>query len=174
MGRSTAPELTVAALRQAFDDSFAQPRLDLADPGDLCLVASLGTSSCAVPLAQAAACDAVEHITAVPSRQPALCGLAVVRGRLVPMFSAARLWREGADPVIAAGASRPRRWALLWRGEPALAFVFDDLLGVVRAPPESAAFVDYEGMRVPRVDLDRWARALTASAAPQLATQERP
>ena len=84
------------ALRSEFDQSFAVARkAPLAEGADYLLIRVAGEPY-ALRLAEVAALEADRSITPVPSANPALLGIAGLRGALVAVFDLARLLGHAA------------------------------------------------------------------------------
>jgi purine-binding chemotaxis protein CheW len=123
----------LAQLRQAFDGSFAAPPvLPQADQVRL-LVVEVGGSRLAVRLEHIQALEALPRRVTLPGAPPELLGLVGLRGRLVPVFSLARL--------LEAESSGEPRWLLLVGGDDPLGLALDGFHGQfeVSAPQVRAA-----------------------------------
>jgi chemotaxis signal transduction protein len=128
--RSTTAGLA-AALRQAFDRSFAEPaRRDADDLVEL-LAVRVGGDPYALPLAEGAGLFAGRPVVPVPGPVPELLGVAGVRGLLVPVYSLRAL-------LGYPGAEAPR-WIFVVRSAEALAVAFDQIDGHRRVPRASVA-----------------------------------
>ena len=114
----------LAEMRREFDESFARPA---AGPRrDLERLVSLraGGDRFAVLLSELSCLERTPRLEPLPDAPPDLLGLAGIRGRLVPVFSLARLLGcQGARGGDAA------RWLVIVRGEPPIGLAFDALDG---------------------------------------------
>lgn len=143
----------LAALRSAFDESFARAPQEPAETRDL-LVLSAGGERFALPLEGLAGVELTPPLTPLPSPRRALLGLSNCRGRIVPVFSLAQLM--GREP------STCRMCALvdIEAGEWA-AFGFERLIELLRVPrpasgdePATARVLRTETGVVPILDLE--------------------
>jgi chemotaxis signal transduction protein len=117
-----------AALRRAFDDSFARLPPVRADDRERLLSLRIGTEGYAFRLGEVAGFVVARTIVPVASTVAGALGLAGIRGNLVPVYSLAALLGHGTDD------ERARWFVLCGAPEPiALAFArFDGYLEVPR------------------------------------------
>jgi purine-binding chemotaxis protein CheW len=118
-----------AALRHAFDRSFAEPlRLGTDAVVDL-LAIRFGMDAYALRLAEVAGLFADRKVTPVPGGDAALIGIAGFRGAIVPVYGLHTVLGRASGP-------RPCRWLVIAAAAPvALAFeAFDAQLSV---PPDA-------------------------------------
>jgi chemotaxis signal transduction protein len=123
-------------LRDAFDRGFAAaPRPPEPAHSDfLCI--RVGGEPSAIPLGDIASLHADLRVVALPTRAPALLGVAAIRGAVVPIY----------DLGIAfgvSGAGAPR-WTVLIRGASA-GFAFEGYDGYVRIPDRAIAVATQRG-----------------------------
>lgn len=118
-------------LRRAFDRGFAVPAgASEAGGAESYLALRAAGERVAVPLAQVRGLQAGRKITPLPSRLGELLGLAGIRGKCVPVYSAAALLGHGA-------ASCEARWFVLCAGRldaEMLALAFDGFDGYLSLP----------------------------------------
>ncbi|HTV87441.1 MAG TPA: chemotaxis protein CheW [Stellaceae bacterium] len=104
-----------AAMRDAFDRSFAAARPPAPPPGEDLLTIRIRTEPYALRLSEIAALHPDRRITRLPGSPPALRGIAGFRGAIVPVYDlAALLGHLPADEI---------RWLALAASEP-IAFAF--------------------------------------------------
>lgn len=119
-----------AALRQAFDRSFAEPpRIEKAATEDFLAIHVAGDPYL-LRLASIAGVHADKRVTGLPSRAPDLRGVAGFRGAIVPVYDLAALLRYPR-------AESPRWIAIAAEAQVALAF--DSFDGHFRFPREAVA-----------------------------------
>lgn len=109
-------------LREEFDSSFAEPlkSLDLQKEQLLCF--SAGGARYAMSMADLQSLARCASVTPVPSRAPALLGLAVVRAQVVPVYSLTRLTGLGAQDTQC-------HWLAILRGTAACALGLETVEG---------------------------------------------
>jgi purine-binding chemotaxis protein CheW len=122
----------LAALRQDFDRSFAEPARQHDVEHVELLAVRAGGRAYALRLSQASGVHSDRPVTPLPGPQAALLGVAGFSGAIVPVYDLAALL---GNPV----PERPR-WLVLATGSPPLALAFHDLDGHVRVP--TATIVD--------------------------------
>ena len=120
---------TLEALRREFDEGFAAPRSEGEDTAEDLLVVRVGGRKLALRAAETGGVLRCPAFTPLPSRQPALLGLARVRSSLVAVYSLGALL----------GATEPHsgRWSVLAGARRTLCLVFDELVQYVQAPAEA-------------------------------------
>lgn len=125
-------------LRRAFDRGFAVPAAAAGSAGaESYLALRAAGERVAVRLAEARGLLTGRKITPIPSRLGELLGLAAIRGKCVPVYSAAALLGYGT-------ASREARWFVLCAGRSdaeALALAFDGFEGYLSVPKSRARAV---------------------------------
>jgi purine-binding chemotaxis protein CheW len=131
------PLADAAALRRAFDDSFAQPPQARGEPPERLLLVELDGEGYALRLADVAGLAASRPITPIPSRAPALLGLAGLRGNLVPVYALAPLLGRAAAP-------EGPRWLVTVRGEEPLGLAFATFVGYAELPAADFAAVGHD------------------------------
>ena len=125
--RSRMAERAVA-LQRDFDESFALPARGLAADRIELLAIQLGGDPHAIRLAEIDGLFADRRITPVPGPVPELCGLASLRGALVPVYDLRLLL--GYTP-----GGPPPRWLVLAAAAP-VGLAFDQLDRHAMAAPE--------------------------------------
>jgi chemotaxis signal transduction protein len=123
--------LTAEALHRSFDETFARSPAEATGGHNGFLSIRVGEDGFALRVSEIAGIETGNRILALPVERPGLLGIAGIRGRVVPVYSLAKLLgcREaGPEP----------HW---------LALVGHDPMGL--------AFSDFEGyLRVPRQELN--------------------
>jgi chemotaxis signal transduction protein len=112
-----------AALRDAFDRSFAAARPPDAPPGVDLLAIGVGAKSYALRLSEIAGLHPDRRITPLPGAAPALRGIAGFRGAIVPVYDLAAL--------LGHPQAEEARWLAMAVGEP-VAFAFATVDGHLR------------------------------------------
>jgi chemotaxis signal transduction protein len=126
MSQDLSVEERVAALRQAFDQSFARG-LDEGKEEERDFVGfCFEREQFALPVGELAAVEKRRKLVRLPSAPRACCGLAGVRGKLVAVYDLAAL--------LGFAAGQELRWLVVPRGAPGVAFGVARLEGYVRAP----------------------------------------
>lgn len=125
---------SASELRRAFDRSFAEVQRTGTIPQDDLLAVRLGADPYAIRLSDIAGLFADKQITRLPSRVPALIGIAGFRGVILPVYDLTLLLGYSSTALS--------RWLVIAAGVPvALAFdAFDGHLRLSRdaiAPAES-------------------------------------
>jgi chemotaxis signal transduction protein len=125
---TAAPDVAaqVAALRSAFDATFAAPARRDAAALERLLAFRVGEQTLAARLGTIAAVEALPRLAAVPGAPAELLGLAGIRGRLVPVFSLALL--IGGD-----GTETPR-WLLVCGSDEPIGLAVSGVDGYVHVP----------------------------------------
>jgi chemotaxis signal transduction protein len=119
-----------SALRDEFDRGFAlAPAIAAAGHRDF-LCVQVGGEPSVIPLAEIASLHADLGVAALPTRAPELCGVASIRGEIVPVYDLRiALGRTGAAPL---------RWTVLLRARP-VGFGFERYDGHVRIADSAIA-----------------------------------
>ncbi|HEV8679354.1 MAG TPA: chemotaxis protein CheW [Stellaceae bacterium] len=104
----------VAALRDAFDRSFAEARAPAPPASEDLLAVRIGAEPYALRLSEIAGLFAERRITPLPGSTPALLGIAGFRGTIVPVWDLAVLLGHEAEAVrwLAMAAAEPVAFAL--------------------------------------------------------------
>ncbi len=127
----TAPvldlERRVAELRSAFDRTFAEPSAVVATSTEDLLAVRIAGDPYALRVSELSGLVSGKKVVELPSRRPALLGVAGIRGMLVPVYGLAGLLGHDAD------ASGSAWLALCGRPDP-VALAFDQLEGFLRVP----------------------------------------
>lgn len=127
----TAPRSRMAeravALQRDFDESFALPARGLAADRIELLAIQLGDDPHAIRLEEIVGLFADRRITPVPGPVPELCGLASLRGALVPVYDLRLL--------LGYTSGGPPRWLVLAASAP-VGLAFDQLDRHAMAAPE--------------------------------------
>jgi purine-binding chemotaxis protein CheW len=118
-----------AALRRAFDESFARAPASRADGGERILRLRIGGDRYAVKLAEVAGFAAARKIVPLSSAITGALGLAGLRGALVPVYSLAALLGRVAD-------DEPPRWFLLANAPEPVALAFARFDGYAEVAPD--------------------------------------
>lgn len=117
---------TAAGMRALFDASFAQAPALERDAGEFLLGVRAGGLALALRAAELAAVMRCPPLSAVPSRHPALRGLAGVRGTIVGVYELATLVGEPSGTIV-------RGWIVTCAADRTVAFAFEDLVAYARA-----------------------------------------
>lgn len=116
-------------LRRAFDAGFARPPPPPPEALEHLLLVAAGAGRYALRLGELSGLQPLHRLVPLPGARPELLGLAGVRGRLVAVFSLARLL--GLD---AAADEHPRWLAICGGEEPQLALAFAQFEGQRQLP----------------------------------------
>lgn len=110
-----------AALRRAFDRSFAAPRATVRQAAESLLAIQIGGEPYAVHVSALAGLHADRCVVPAPSPSPDLLGLVGLRGTIAPVYDLRRLLGQPAGPAP--------RWLFLLRAgrEDLVGFAFDRL-----------------------------------------------
>jgi chemotaxis signal transduction protein len=119
-----------AALRQAFDASFAEPARPAGEGLVSLLTIRVGGDPYAVRLSECAAVHAGRKIAPLPSDAPGLLGLAGFRGSLLPVYDLRVL-------LGSPGGGGAPRWLLVASGVAPVAIAFDLLEAHLRVAAHS-------------------------------------
>lgn len=128
-----------AALRQAFDQTFAAAPAENAAATQAFLAIQVGGDSYALRLAEVAGLFVEKKVVPLPSRSPDLLGIASFRGTLIPVYDLRLLlgYPAGAAP----------RWLILAAPDAPLGLAFDQLDGYLDLPSEAIAAAGTERTR---------------------------
>lgn len=130
--------LRAAALRQAFDQSFAAPPAESSREVEDLLRIRIAGDPYAVRLRDIAGVVTRRKVIPVPGSGPDLLGSAGIRGGIVPVFALAHLLGYGPT------AEAPP-WLILCRLEDLIALAFPDFEGYSRIPRSSIHLDDNLG-----------------------------
>jgi chemotaxis signal transduction protein len=119
-----------AAMRAAFDRSFAEPATPVAAAHEALLAVRIGGQARAIALADIRAIHVDRRLATVPGPQPALLGLAAVRGVIVPVWDLRAL--------LGAPRTEPPRWLVL-AAHANVAFAFDTFEGHLHVAKDAIA-----------------------------------
>lgn len=119
----------LAALRDAFDRSFAEPPRQQVTTFEDLLAIRVGGRRYALGLADTSGLHPNPQITPVPGPLPALLGVAGFGGALVPVYD--------LGVVLGHPSGQAPRWLVLARGAPAVGLAFAELDGPLRVPSEA-------------------------------------
>ena len=116
------------ALRQAFDDTFADAAATDPAPLDDLLAIRINGRGFALRLSEVSGLFVDRGVTRLPTTVPELLGIMTVRGALVPVYDLAALlgWPASTQP----------RWLVIATGT-RVGFAFDQLDGHLRIPRQS-------------------------------------
>lgn len=120
-------EKKAAALREAFDASFASPRVPATNEVEDLLAIRVGGDAYAIRLRDLVGVVARPMVAPVPTAARGALGVAGVRGELVAVFSLSAFLGYGDEPDAAT-------WLALCGGEPQIALCFPELEGFLRLP----------------------------------------
>jgi len=123
----------VAALRLAFDRTFAEPMRIETDAREALLAIRVGAENFAIRLSEVAGLHADKKITPIPGGHASLMGIAGFRGAVLPVYRLHVLLGLAAPP--AAGGA-PRRWLVIAAAAP-VALAFDAFEGQRRVPQDA-------------------------------------
>jgi chemotaxis signal transduction protein len=167
MATTEALRARLIELRQSFDRAFSEPLAEQAAPTVDLLAIRVGREAFALRLSEIAALEADRTVTAVPSDQAELLGIAGVRGGVVAVFDLALL--------LDLPRSESTRWLVLAKGAP-LAFAFSGFEGQLEVRVEEFAsaeagrdgrardVVHKDGLPLPVIDLTALVEALERRA----------
>jgi purine-binding chemotaxis protein CheW len=119
---------TAAELKRAFDESFAAPVPEASAAPISLLLVRIGTGRYALRMADLTGVEVGRRIVPLPAEDPALLGLAGIRGRLVPVYCLHTLL--GYDRL----REPPDRFVLCGRAEP-VGLSIDEIEGHVYVSP---------------------------------------
>ena len=123
--------LRAAALRDAFDGSFAEPPPAVKHDVERFLAIEVAGTAYAIAQTEVAALFVDRPVAALPSAAATCLGVAMLDGELAPVHSLAALLGHGASDA-------PPRWTLRVAGS-ALALAFDRLDGQLRVVRDAIA-----------------------------------
>lgn len=119
-----------AALRHAFDRSFAEPPPPAATACEDLLAIRVAGEPYALRLRDITGLLTTRKVVPVPAATPHLLGLAGVRGDLVPVFDLGALLGRGA-------LAEPPRWLALCGVDDRIALAFAEFEGHLRVPQDA-------------------------------------
>ena len=128
-GEVEAGGLSAAALRRAFDLSFAEAPTAGAEPLESLLALRVGGAPYAIRLSEIAGVHADRTVVPVPTPMPDLLGVAGIRGAIVPVYDLGALLGHPRS-------TRPR-WMLLAASPALVGLAFESLEAHVRMPRRS-------------------------------------
>ncbi len=143
----------VAVMRREFDASFERA-IEPAAPHEDLLILSVGRAHFAAPLAMAARVTRARDLAPARARARALLGVLAVEASIVPAYDLGVL-------LDLASNAAPRAWALLTRS-PAVALLFDQVVGHHRRTRDDAKVIVIGGEPVRIVDLERLVAAIAS------------
>lgn len=170
----------LAALRQQFDTSFAEPRITSAAPQHKLLAIQLGAGRFALRLEETAGIHACPKVVPLPAATNGLLGIVGVRGRLLAVYRLATLL--GVDP-----GSAPLRWLVVARTDDQLAFAVDSIeaylhVGEAELYPRTAhvapgdefyrELLSFDSSLRPVISISALVAAIRKQAHPPLAPEE--
>jgi chemotaxis signal transduction protein len=120
-----------AALREAFDQTFAAAPSSAATPTQAFLAIGVGGDKYALRLSEVAEVVADKKAVPLPSHSPDLLGIATFRGALVTVYDLRLLLGYPAE-------SSPR-WLVRVAQDTPVCLAFDQLDGYLDVPPEAIA-----------------------------------
>ena len=119
-----------AALREAFDRSFALPPAQAAHEVEDLLTLRVAGDPYAIRLGDIAGLVTGRKVVPVPAAAPGLLGIAGIRGGVVPVF--------GLESILGYGqASEEPNWMVLCGTEDPIALAFPEFEGFLRIPKSS-------------------------------------
>jgi purine-binding chemotaxis protein CheW len=129
----TSPDVAekAAALRLAFDRTFAEPARIEADSRDALLSVLIGNEHFAIRLSDISGLHVGKKITPVPGGHPALIGIAGFRGAILPVYRLQIL----LGAVVSANTPPPR-WLVIAAAAP-VALAFEGFEGQRRVPHDA-------------------------------------
>jgi chemotaxis signal transduction protein len=129
---NAALDTRAAALRQAFDQTFAAPPTRGTEAERLAFLAiGVGGDHYALRLAEVAELFADKRVVPLPSQSPDLLGIASFRGALVAVYDLRLL--------LGYPAAAPPRWLVLAAQDAAVGLAFDQLDGYIDAALDALA-----------------------------------
>jgi hypothetical protein len=135
----------VAALRAAFDRSFAEAPAESPPPTVDLIAIRVGGSPCALALADVASIHTCPRLEPLPGAPAGFQGVAGFRDDVVAV------WDLGA--LLGHPATEPPRWVARLKQAPALALSFTALEGYLRVPATEAHLLRAAGRARPLVDV---------------------
>lgn len=120
---------TAAALRHAFDQSFAEVRGTEAETLQSLLAIRIGGDPYAVRLWEVASLHTDRKVVPLPSRDPDLLGLVGFRGAMAPVYDLRTLFGYPGGPAA--------RWLLVVRTPNLVGLAFDRFEAHIRATAEN-------------------------------------
>jgi len=134
---TTRASATAAALRNAFDRSFAEAPILDETPYEDVLAITIAGQPYALRLSEVGALHRDRKIVPVPSREPTLLGIAAFRGTLAPVYDFAALLGCPAGSSI--------RCLILARGPAPVGLAFEALEGQRRVKRDGISFPAHDG-----------------------------
>lgn len=131
---------TLDALRRAFDSAFAMEPAAATERVDLVALRA-GVRSFAVRVSDLAGVVPYRGVVPVPCDEPALVGIAAVRGAPLPVYDLAALLGDGSVQAP--------RWMLLSDGTNRVALAFDEIEEYLRVPREQLITASQRGRATP-------------------------
>lgn len=122
--------MSAAALRRAFDASFARPISNVEEPQVELVALRLRSAEHVIRLTEISGIVSARKVLSIPSQAPGLLGLCGVRGRLMPVFDLGTLL---GYPDREAG----RSWFVLCSSPQPLAFAVGEVERYLRVPREA-------------------------------------
>lgn len=127
MSEIPSVENSAAALRSAFDLSFAAPPAQALQEVEDLLAIRVAGHPYAIRLGDITGIVAGRSVVPVPAVTPDLLGLAGIRGAVTPVF--------GLTTILGYGpATGATRWMILCGAEDSIALAFSDFEGYLRVP----------------------------------------
>ncbi len=139
-------EERAAALRHAFDAAFAVPPSGTRAETEDFLAIRVADDPFAVRVSSVVRLAAAPKIVPVPSRRPAVLGVAAMRGALVSVHSLAALLGYPGDAGV-------HRWMALADGGDMVGLAFHELDGFLRVPKGANGAIASGGVTRPIVDM---------------------
>ena len=133
----TRTMVTAAALREAFDRSFAEAETPDETSYEDLLAITVAAQPYALRLSEVSALHRDRKIVPVPSNEPALLGIAAFRGTLAPVYDLAVLigCKAGSSPSC----------LILTRGRALVGLAFEALEGQRRVGRDGLSFPEHRG-----------------------------
>jgi len=128
---------TAASLRDAFDRSFAEAETPDETRYEEVLAITIAGQPYALRLSEVSALHRDRKVVPIPTREPALLGIAAFRGTLAPVYDFATL-------LGCTGGSSPR-CLILARGRAPVGLAFEALEGQRRVARDGISFPAHDG-----------------------------
>ena len=145
-----------ALLRRDFDAAFALPPPASTIATEDFLAIRVGEDAYAIRVSNIARLIAAPKIIPLPSKRPAVLGVAAIRGALVSVHS--------LPTLLGHPASISHRWLTLVESRDMIALAFDDLDGFLRLPKGADGAIEANGITRSILDVRAVLEMITGKA----------